>query len=1132
MTSRSVPLRKLSPERWRTLEPLVDAAIELRGSRRSRFMDEACGEDIQLRAELEWMVAECLRSDPLLDRPATDRFAFLLEAQRPAVLPPAILAERFRLDRELGRGGMATVYLAYDLKHGREVALKTMRPEIAAFLGGERFLSEIEVTAALRHPHILPLFDSGEVDGCIYFVTPYVEGGSLRDWLVREGPLKTGDALRIAMQVAEGLEAAHAHGFVHRDVKPENILLAAGGRHAYVADFGIAMAISRAGETEAITAGLRLGTPAYMSPEQLHGADDLDGRTDIYSLGLVLHEMIHGKLPRRTAHADRLSARERGAAIALEARRQLRHRRLSRIVRRATDESPARRHETASELARDLRVLLESEGTSRARRWWAGAGAASGVAALLLGATSPAIQARVRGWIGSDVDSELTVVLPFRSDTRDRALLTGDNVARLLYDALGRWKDVRLGDELRAVEAGRRASTRSAPLQQARSIARSLGAGRFVWGEVTAQRGGTRISAQLYDERQLSQPTGYVAYVTSDDGDAGGKIEQVADSLIARYIGTPAASAGARGTSSFAALKKYADGYAALRVWNTDLAEAEFRAAAELDRHFPQAWLGVAQSIAWRGASRPPDWLDPASRALADSNVLSDHDRMLAGALVALAQWRMPEACDSYRRLLARDDRDFAAHFGLGECLSTDRVVIADRRSSTGWSFRGSLHSAIGEYRRALELVPSYLEGSRGQSFARLTERILFTDPGDYRRGFALTPDTLWFGAWPEIEGDTLAFHPRPRAVFVATPEPSSNQAAVARNRELLRALTARWVASFPGSAIAHEQHAAALEALGVLDTLDATRLAPGALGTIVRARALSATAGVESGIQLAATQTRLFLKLRRFGQAHALAESTLVAHATPSPREAGMLAPFAALGGHARLAARLMATAALDSASEFFSDRQGGGNILPVSVLTAAGRLAGYASLAEPADSLRDAHERLERAIAAGVRSRDQDGVRLTAALPSLLQAGPELSGPALATLRGSRNRLLLLWQALARGDTAGARRGVEREATRSAVADFAPAPDVSLQYALLALAIHDTSSATTLLDRVATALPTLGARLTTELFPAAALPRVLLLRARLAAKDGEARKLWSSARVLWSDADPELRALADRVP
>src|SRR4051812_15595004 len=477
MTSRSVPLRKLSPERWRTLEPLVDTAIELRGSRRSRFMDEACGEDIQLRAELEWMVAECLRSDPLLDRPATDRFAFLLEARRPAVLPRAILAERFRLDRELGRGGMATVYLAYDLKHGRGVALKTMRPEIAAFLGGERFLSEIEVTAALRHPHILPLFDSGEVDGCIYFVTPYVEGGSLRDWLVREGPLKTGDALRIAMQVAEGLEAAHANGFVHRDVKPENILLAAGGRHAYVADFGIAMAISRADENEATTAGLRLGTPAYMSPEQLHGAD-LDRRTDIYSLGLVLHEMIHGALPRRV-RADRLSARERGAAIAHEARRRLRHRRLSRIVRRATDESPARRHETASELARDLRVLLESEGTSRARRWWAGAAAASGGIALLIGATSPAIQARVRGWIGSDVDAELTVVLPFRSDTTEHALLTGDNVARLLYDALGRWKDVRLGDELRAVEAGRRAGTPTATLEQARSIARSLGAGRF-----------------------------------------------------------------------------------------------------------------------------------------------------------------------------------------------------------------------------------------------------------------------------------------------------------------------------------------------------------------------------------------------------------------------------------------------------------------------------------------------------------------------------------------------------------------------------------------------------------------------------------------------------------------------------
>ena len=445
---------------------------------------------------------------------------------------------------------MATVYLAYDLKHGREVALKTMRPEIAAILGGERFLAEIGVTATLRHPHILPLFDSGEADGCIYFVTPYVEGGTLRDRLVREGPLPTTDALRIGMQVAEGLEAAHAQGFVHRDVKPENILLAADGRHAYVADFGIAMAISRAEGKDASTAGLRLGTPAYMSPEQLRGADDLDGRTDIYSLGCVLHEMIHGTLPGRAARAHRqIGARDRMIAMLDAVRRRLGQRQLSSVVRRAMHESADRRYGTARELARELGLLLDGEGARRTRRRWAAAGAAAGVAAVVIGATaSPAIQARVRAWMGSDIDSELTVVLPFRGDSTAGALLTGDNIARLLYDALGRWKDVRLGDELRAVEAGHRAGTRVVTLEQARSIARSLGAGRFVWGEVSAQRGATRISAQLYDARRPSQPVAYVTYLSSDGADAAHKIEQVADSLLTKLIDSPAAGAGMRGT--------------------------------------------------------------------------------------------------------------------------------------------------------------------------------------------------------------------------------------------------------------------------------------------------------------------------------------------------------------------------------------------------------------------------------------------------------------------------------------------------------------------------------------------------------------------------------------------------------
>src|SRR5256886_2693768 len=190
---------------------------------------------------------------------------------------------------------MATVYLAQDLKHGRPVAIKVLRPELAAALGAERFLREIEIAARLTHPHILPLHDSGEANGFLYYVMPYLEGESLRDRLEREGQLPLEEALRITREVASALSYAHSHDVVHRDIKPENILLSGG--EAVVADFGIARAITQAAGTRLTETGIRVGTPAYMSPEQASGGGPLDGRSDVYSLACVLYEMLVGEPP-------------------------------------------------------------------------------------------------------------------------------------------------------------------------------------------------------------------------------------------------------------------------------------------------------------------------------------------------------------------------------------------------------------------------------------------------------------------------------------------------------------------------------------------------------------------------------------------------------------------------------------------------------------------------------------------------------------------------------------------------------------------------------------------------------------------------------------------------------------------
>ena len=205
------------------------------------------------------------------------------------------LAGSYRIERHLGEGGMASVYLREDLKHDRKVALKLLKPELSAVLGGDRFVQEIKTTAALQHPHILPLFDSGVADGFLFYVMPFIDGETLRDKLNRETQLGIEESLRIAKELLDGLQYAHEHGIVHRDVKPENILLFGG--HAMIADFGIALAVSAAAGGRMTETGLSLGTPHYMSPEQATAEKEITARSDVYSVASVLYEMLAGQPP-------------------------------------------------------------------------------------------------------------------------------------------------------------------------------------------------------------------------------------------------------------------------------------------------------------------------------------------------------------------------------------------------------------------------------------------------------------------------------------------------------------------------------------------------------------------------------------------------------------------------------------------------------------------------------------------------------------------------------------------------------------------------------------------------------------------------------------------------------------------
>ena len=411
------------------------------------------------------------------------------------------LSDRYRIERELGRGGMATVYLAEDVKHRRSVAIKVLDPELAAAIGPERFLREIEVAARLNHPHILPLHDSGVAEGLLYYVMPFVEGESLRDRLSREKQLPLDDALRIVREVADALDYAHGQGVVHRDIKPENILISRG--HAVVADFGIARVIRAASDAKLTEAGLTLGTPLYMSPEQAMGGGELDGRSDLYSLGCVLYEMLAGQPPFTGPTGESLVHQH--LSVAPRSVTDLRPMVPAGVVRalgRALAKTPADRFGT---LAAFAEALADRESPAMAvaatttpvsptlRRWWlallVGAPVILAVVALLVlhgGRPAPAPVKPIH-------ERSEIAVLPFQNLNADgpNAYFAGGLHDELLTQLA---KVAALKVISRTSVMGYQGTSK--PLKQ---IASELGAGSVVEGSVQVVGERLRVNVQLID---------------------------------------------------------------------------------------------------------------------------------------------------------------------------------------------------------------------------------------------------------------------------------------------------------------------------------------------------------------------------------------------------------------------------------------------------------------------------------------------------------------------------------------------------------------------------------------------------------------------------------------------------------
>ena len=411
------------------------------------------------------------------------------------------LADRYTVEREIGRGGMSLVYLAQDLRNQRKVALKVLRPELTESMGAKRFLREIKISANLEHPHILPLFDSGEADGLLYYTMPFVEGESLRDRLKREGPLPLEDAVQIATEVGEALSCAHEHGVVHRDIKPENVLLTSG--IARVADFGIARARTEAGEFNSTTdANIAIGTPEYMSPEQAGGSDTLDGRTDIYSLGCVLYEMLAGEPPFTGRTLQAIIAKHLGEKVpTLTVVRPGIPLKVVKVIEKALAKVAADRYQTASDLASAL-VLGVSGKTVAAhavRRWIARSTAVVFAAVAL-----------VVWFLWSrplPLDLNRIVAYPFEvsgAGGEEEARLERD-IAYLIVSALDNHGGVKWIEGWDLLEPPYREDIGTATDRELLRAARSNGAGYFLDGQIRLWGDSARVILALHSTEDDSR---------------------------------------------------------------------------------------------------------------------------------------------------------------------------------------------------------------------------------------------------------------------------------------------------------------------------------------------------------------------------------------------------------------------------------------------------------------------------------------------------------------------------------------------------------------------------------------------------------------------------------------------------
>ncbi len=1013
----------------------------------------------------------------------------------------AALAARYEVESELGRGGMAVVYRARDLKHDRTVAIKVLRPELSAALGADRFVREIRIAAQLQHPHIIALYDSGEADGILYYVMPYVEGESLRSRLDRQGQLSVDEALEVAREVADALSYAHSHGVVHRDIKPENILLSGG--HAAVADFGIARAIAVSAADPSTETGIALGTPAYMSPEQAAGEQRVDGRSDIYALGCVLYEMLAGEPPFGGATVQATLARHlQDAPPSLRTVRPSVPVGLEKVLEISLAKAPADRFSTATEFVEAVKQVAAGR-MPRRRRSWRWVAAAVAVLAVI-GAVGTQMFGR------TELDMSAFVILPF--EHRDGAapkLLNGSMCESLLSDALRQFSDVSVIDHFLVRDAIDRRARRGRAAFQA---AESWGAGRVVEGEVESFGDSIRVVAVVLDARSRRPVSRAAVAISADLSD----LTEGFRLLAARILGLEAAADGGGivGTISAEAARAFVDARDSVLSGSFTGAARLFRRATELDPDYASAHLWFAQVQAWSGAPAS-DWRHSASRAVDLNDALpSRRDRDLASALLRMAEGQLVQACSAYEQIVDRNPEDYAGWVGLGECYARDSVVVRDPDSPSGWAFRSSRHAAIQAYRRGLALTPFLTHGV----YERLS-RLLPQHGAELRRGAPLSPDTGHFLAYPGFAADTFSWVPyRGEELATYATVPAGLRTAVSRGRSELRSIVASWMTAYPLSVAARLRLSQTHEAFADL-----------AQAQVVLGEARAIAREPVEQLLVETARVRLLVKRRAFSEARALADSVMASWREPPAGYAERLAALAALTGRADKAARYLAA---DASLRREAALRRGLNVMDTPLFAALGRARAYAALGGPKDSvaaaLRRFDERLEAAAPPMEHGRVRQALLVQTSILTYAVTGPtEFHHP------DTPNYLLRLQALHARGQRSAAIEALgqlQRQEAAAGEVDLA----MLYQETLVQLALGDTAEAVRRLDRSLNALSAHRLDLYNDVPFPAALVRAMALRAELADAAGDRDKAseWAAPVVaLWADADPELLRVVERV-